>query len=277
MKRSPAAWIVLAVASAALGGCGASADPLQQVTDATSKTLAVRWARYELALERPRLFASSITVQGGRAASDFRTGLDYEFLQLKLRAGGYQTLFFDLEPATLLLAPSPAPAGALPAGKVWISVPLTEPVADRAIAAQAEGLAPVLLLDELAWGARGASSMGARVVANVPMQEYRVSVDLSKALSAARNARRGGIAAALEQQLDASPSGRVSILVWVSGPGYVGKIESAVPGSSLGAVSFWFLSYTKPYTGTVPPASQIVSLTSLAGRGHSPWAIATGS
>jgi hypothetical protein len=69
----------------------------------------------------------------------------------------------------------------------------------------------------------------------------------------------------------------VSILVWVSGPGYVGKIESAVPGSSLGAVSFWFLSYTKPYTGTVPPASQIVSLTSLAGRGHSPWAIATGS
>jgi hypothetical protein len=247
------------------------------VTGAASKTLAVQWARYELALERPRLFASPITVQGGRAASDFRAGLDYEFLQLKLPAGSYQTLFFDLEPTTFLLAPSPAPAGALPSGKVWISVALTGPGANRALAAQAEGLAPVLLLDEVLWGTLSASSLGARVVESVPMDEYRVSVDLAKALSAARSARRAGIAAAIEQELDASPSGRVSILVWVSGPGYVGKIESAEPGSSLGTVSFWFLSYTRPYTGTVPPASQIVPLASLARNGRSLWAIATGS
>ena len=63
----------------------------------------------------------------------------------------------------------------------------------------------------------------------------------------------------------------------MSGPGYVGKIESDVPGSGLGSASFWFLSYTKPYTGSGPPASQIVPLASLARGGRSLWAIATGS
>jgi len=273
MTRPARTWITLVVAAAALSGCGASGDPLRQVTRAASKTLAVQWARYELTLERPRLFASPIAVLGGRAAYDFRTGLDYEFLQLKLRAGSYQTLFFDLEPATFLLAP----AGALPAGKSWISVSLAGRGADRVLAAQAEGLAPVLALDEVAWGARSVSSVGARVVENVPLNEYRVSVDLAKSLSAARSARRAGIAAAIEQELAASPSGRVSVLVWVSGPGYVGKIESDVPGSGLGTASFSFLSYTRPYTGTEPPASQIVPLASLAHGGRSLWAIATGS
>jgi len=277
MKPSARAWIVLAAIAAALCGCGSSGDPLHQVTGAASKTLAVQWARYELTLERPRLFASPIAVQGGRAAYDLRTGLDYEFLQLKLRAGSYQTLFVDLEPKTFLLAPSPSPAGALPAGKIWISAPLTAPATDRVLAAQVEGLAPVLLLDEVAWGARSASALGGRVVENVPMQEYRVSVALAKALSAARSARRAAIADAIGQELEASPSGRLSILVWVSGPGYVGKIESSVPGSGLGTASFWFLSYTRPYTGTGPPASQVVSLASLARGGRSVWAIATGS
>jgi hypothetical protein len=268
---------VPALAAVALCGCGASGDPLKQVTGAVSKTLAVRWARYEVALERTRLFAAPIAVLGGRAASDFQTGLGYEFLQLKLRAGVYQTLFFDLESSTFLLSPSPAPAGALPSGKIWISVPLTGPAGDPALAAQAEGLAPVLLLDEIAWGARSASSVGARVVQSVPMEEYRVSVDLGLALAGAVRARRGAIAAAITQELTAAASGRVSITVWVSGPGYVGKIESDVPGSGLGSASFWFLSYTKPYTGSGPPASQIVRLASLARGGRSLWAIATGS
>ncbi len=109
------------------------------------------------------------------------------------------------------------------------------------------------------------------------MAEYRVSVDLATALSAARRARRGAIAAAIEQELHASPSGRLSIVVWVSGPGYVGKIKSEVPGSGLGTVSFLFSSFTRPYTGTVPPASQIVPLASLERGGHSLWGIATGS
>lgn len=269
--------IVVVAAAVGLCGCGASGTPLRNVRDAVTKTLAVTWARYELALERPHLFAAPITVQGGRAAYDFRTGLGYEFLQLQLRHRSYQTLFCDLEPAKFLLAPSPAPPGVLPAGKSWISVPLTGPGADRVLAAQAEGLAPALLLDEVAWGERSASSAGTRVVESVPMDEYRVSVDLASALKAARMARRGAIAATIEQELQASRSGQLSIVVWVSGPGYVGKIESAVPGSELGTASFLFSSYTKRYTGSTPPASQIVPLASLARGRRSLWGIATGS
>jgi hypothetical protein len=84
---------------------------LREVTGAVSKTLAVSWVRYEVALERPQLFTAPIAVRGGRAPYDFRTGPGYEFLQLRLRAGSYQTLSCDFQPATFLLAPSPAPAG----------------------------------------------------------------------------------------------------------------------------------------------------------------------
>jgi hypothetical protein len=276
MKRSAGVLSVAVAAAVALCGCGASGTPLHKVSGAVSKTLAVTWARYELALEQPHLFAAPITVQGGRAAYDFRTGLGYEFLQLQ-RHRSHQTLFGDLGPTTFLLAPSPAPAGVLPAGKTWISVPLARRAGDRVLAAQAEGLAPALLLDEVAWGARGVSSVGTHVVESVPMAEYRVSVDLATALSAARRARRGAIAAAIEQELHASPSGRVSIVVWVSGPGYIGKVESQVPGSGLGTVSFLFSSFTRPYTGTMPPASQIAPLALLERGGQSLWRIATGS
>lgn len=277
MKRSAGVLSVAVAAAVALCGCGASGTPLHNVSGAVSKTLAVTWARYELALEQPHVFAAPITVQGGRGAYDFRTGLGYEFFQLQLRHRSYETLYYDLGPATLLVAPSPAPAGALPAGKTWISAPLTRRASDRALAAQAEGLAPALLLDEVTWGAQGASSAGTHVVESVPMAEYRVSVDLATALSAAKRARRPAVAAAIEQELHASTSGRVSILVWVNGPGYVGKIQSKVPGAGIGTASFLFSSFTKPYTGTEPPASQIVPLATLARGGQSLWRIATGS
>jgi hypothetical protein len=278
MKRSAGALLVAVAVAAALSGCGASGTPMHRVSTAVRKTLAVTWARYEIQLGRPHLFTTPVSVQGGRAAYDFKTGLGYSFLQLRLPSRSYQMLLYDLEPSTLLLAPSPAPAGVLPAGKGWISAPLSTPRADHALAAQAEGLAPVLLLDEVTWGARSASSLGTRVIEAVPMAEYRVSVDLARALAAARKRRQGGIAAAIAEELRASASKRVEIVVWVSGPGYVGKIESDVPGSGLGATSFLFLSFTRPYTGTLPPASQVVPLGSLMdGSRKSVWAIATSS
>ncbi|HEY1777876.1 MAG TPA: hypothetical protein VGG41_17105 [Solirubrobacteraceae bacterium] len=263
------------LAAVALYGCGAGGDPGREVKSAVNKTLAVSWGRYELGLGSQHLFPPTITVQGGRAAYDFRTGLGYEFLQFQSRSGSSQTLYYDYEPTRFLLAP--AVTGALPAGKAWISAPLTGPGAHRVLTAQAEGLAPLLLLDEVAWGPRNVSAVGTRVVQSVPTQEYRVSVDLATARSVATKAGRRGIAAAIEQELEATPSGQVAVLVWVNGPGYVGKIESEVPGSGLGTVSFWFLSYVKPYTGIGPPASQVVPLNSLARDGRSLWAIATGS
>lgn len=277
VKRSAGALAVAVAVAAGLCGCGASGTPLHAVNSAVRKTLAVTWLRYELSLERPSLFKAPLSVQGGRAAYDVKTGLGYSFLQLQLPSGGSQLLLCDLEPTTFLLAPSPAPAGVLPAGKSWISAPLSTPTADHTLAAQAEGLAPALLLDEVAWGARSASSLGTQVVEAVPMAEYRVWVGLGPALAAARKTRQEGIAAAIEEELHASRSKRLEITVWVSGPGYVGKIAADLPGSGLGKASLLFLSITRPYTGTVPPASQVVPLAALMRGSKSVWAIATGS
>jgi hypothetical protein len=277
LKRSASAFVVSVAVAAGLCGCGTSGTPLHEVNTAVRRTLAVTWLRYELSLERPSLFKAPLSVQGGRAAYDVRTGLAYAFLQLRLRSGGYQLLFCDLEPSTFLLGPSPAPAGVLPPGKSWISAPLSTPSADHTLAAQAEGLAPALLLHEVEWGARSATSLGTRVVEAVPMAEYRVSVDLAPALAAATRARQRGIAAAIEEELHASRSKRLEVAVWVNGPGYVGKIAADVPGSRLGTTSLLFSSFTRPYTGTVPPASQVVPLASLVRGSESVWAIATGS
>jgi hypothetical protein len=277
MKRPASRLVAVVTVAVALCGCGARGTPLQKVNTAVRKTLASTWVRYELSLQHPHLFSASIDVQGGRAAYDFKTGLGYAFLQLQLPSSGHQTLFYDLEPASFLLAPSPAPAGVLPAGKSWISAPLSKPAAAHTLAAQAEGLAPALLLDEVAWGARSASSLGTKVVETVPMAEYRVQVNLPAALAAAKKRRQEGMAAAIEQELRTSPSGRLAIVVLVSGPGYVGKIESDVPGSDLGTTSFLFSSFTRPYTGTLPPASQVVPLASLNRGTKSVWAVATNS
>ena len=173
--------------------------------------------------------------------------------------------------------PLAAAAGALPAGKVWISAPLTGSAADRLLAAQAEGLAPMLPLTSSLGDPGAPHRWASRVVEGVPMHEYRVSVDLARALSAARRARSAGIAAAIEQELDASPSGplvdaRLGERARLRREDRVGG-----PGSGLGTASIWFLSYTKPYTGTAPPGSQIVPLASLARSGRSLWRIATGS
>jgi len=277
MRRPASALAAVAIVAAALSGCGSSGTPLHRVNSAVGRTAASTWVRYELSLQRPHLFSPSIAVQGGRGAYDFKTGLGYLFLQLKLPSSGYQTLFGDLEPATFLLAPSPAPAGVLPPGRNWISAPLSSSATDQGLSAQAEGLAPALLLDEIAWGVQHASAAGTHVVETVPMAEYRVTVNLATALTAAKRRRQAGVAAAIEQELHTDPSGSLTILVWVNGPGYVGKIESDIPGSKLGTTSFLFSSFTRPYTGTLPPASAVVRLASLAGGSKSVWTIATNS
>ncbi len=92
VKRSASALVVAVAVAAGLCGCGASGTPLHRVNTAVRKTLAVTWLRYELSLERPSLFKAPISVQGGRAVYDVRTGLGYAFLQLQLR--GVPALFW---------------------------------------------------------------------------------------------------------------------------------------------------------------------------------------
>jgi hypothetical protein len=109
------------------------------------------------------------------------------------------------------------------------------------------------------------------------MKEYRVSVDLSKALAAAKRAGKTAIAAAIAGELHATPSGRTSIAVWVTGPGHIGKIEAA-PATGLGKTTFQFTSFDARFNRSTPPTSQTVPLGSIApASSHALWTIATGT
>jgi hypothetical protein len=274
LSSTPSRLWLLAVVAFALAGCGGGGDPSNQVVGAARKTLALHWVRYDLTFEHPQLFAPSIRVVGSRGAVNLQARLSYAFLDLQRRDNGSQVLWLDLTPTTLLVDPEPPPAGMLPAGKVWISAPLSG--AD-ALAVQAEGLGPELPLDEISWGTQGAAHVSSSVVGHVPTDQYRVTVDLRKARTAAEKAHLDTVAAAISGELHASASPRLSLLVWVNGPGYVSRIDEVIPGAKLGAVSLLFTNFRLRYTGTLPSPAHVVPLSSLSLGTRSVWAAATGS
>jgi len=282
--------MLLVAATLALSGCGATGDPLQQAVHAATKTLALPGVGYDLTLNRSSLFGAWRMPVRGRAVYDPHAGLCYEKLVLEKQDGTSLALYLDILPTRLLVAPSPLPAGVLPEGKFWISTPLTgrvDAVMSRQLTAQAEGLTPELALDELAWGAQAVSFAGERVVDHVPMREYRVSVNLAKALSAARTAGRGAIAAAIEHEVDALGSSHtgghppsLSVTAWVNGSGYVARLMTTVPGSGLGTTSFSLSNFSAKVPRNLPLPTQTVALRSLersAEGSRTLWATATGT
>ena len=279
--------VLLALTALALGGCGgtgAGGRPLQRAVSAANRTLALPGVSYDLALSGSTIFGARPEPLRARGAFDFPARFGYEAIALPATAKqSAQKLFFDFLPAAFLVAPTPPPPRTLPDGASWISVPLKGPRAsrDKALAAQIEGLAPQLALDEVSWGARAASSLGGRVVNQVPMHEYRVSIDLGRALAAARKAGDDTVAAAIEHEQAALRAGGdgpyPSVMLWINGPGYVGRLESTSTGSGLGGTSFTFTSFSVKIPKSVPLPSQTVPLSSLAGAGRpsrSLWATA---
>jgi hypothetical protein len=271
------AVFVLAVVAAVLAGCGGGGSPLTHVVDAANSTRALSGTGYALTLEGQHLTRAPIDLPGGTAAYDLTTGVGYE--ALAVNGPVKRTLFLDFVPGGVYVAPWPTPKGLVPPGKIWLSVPFTGPKAPRpsdALPVQLEGLSPELALDEIAWGARDATSMGTHTVNHVPMHEYRVTVDLAKALAAAKKSGRPGIAAAIASQRHLAPSGRVTADVWVTGEGHIARIEQAIPGSKLGQTTFSFTSFHSRFKRPRPPASKTVPLASIAEpSSRALWAIAT--
>jgi hypothetical protein len=263
--------LVLAVALLAVTACGSSPDPLVQATNAARKTLGLNGVTYDLRLRGQNLVPGLL---GGRAAYDLSSGLGYEALTLKTADGSTRKLFFDFLPAAFYLAPYPAPSGLLPAGKTWISVPI---VAGDPLASQVEGLAPELALAEIAWGGEQATHVGRRVVQHVPLDEYRVTVDLQKALARAKHAGRPAVAAAIESEIRRGGSKRVPVTVWVNGPGYVAQVEKTLPGTGLGTASFSLSSFAARFNRTTPDPATIVPLVSIAHPERSIWSRASGT
>jgi hypothetical protein len=263
----------------ALAACGGGGNPLGQVVDAANATRGLSGTSYYLTLAGERLGPPSARLPTGKAAYDLRAGVGYEALTVQPRAGGKRTIYVDFLPSGVFVAPWPTPPGLLPPGKIWIAVPFAGAGAPRPtdpLPAQLEGLSPELALDEIAWGARSASSLGTRTVNHVPMHEYLVSVDLAKARSSAQRAGRRAIAAAIASELRASRTGRAAIKVWVTGPGHVGKIEATPPGTRLGRAVFQFTSFDARFNRNRPRASESVPLGKIADpSSRSLWTIAT--
>lgn len=112
----------------ALAGCGGSAGstpPLQRAVDAASKTLALPGVGYDLTMRGSTIFGALPEPVRGRAAQDLSASYGYEALALPETAGRpAQKLYLDFLRYAFLVLPSPPPAGTLPEGASWISVPL---------------------------------------------------------------------------------------------------------------------------------------------------------
>jgi hypothetical protein len=256
----------------ALSGCGSSPDPLGRAASAARKTLGLSGVAYDVRLRGQRLFPGLL---GGKAAYDLSQGIGYEALTLQNPDGSTRKIFFDFLPRAFYVTPYPAPAGLLPDGKIWISVPVAR---GGPVAVQAAGLAPELALAELAWGGVGATHVGSSVVSHLPTDEYRVTVDLAKALAEAKKAGRPAIAAAIAAELKTGGARRVPVTVWVNGPGYIARIEKPVPGSGLGTAAFTFSSFDAKFGRNPVDPSQIVPLGAVARPGRtSVWSLATGT
>jgi hypothetical protein len=250
----------------ALAGCGGSANPLHTVRDAATSSLKLT-AQSTLSLEDARLFGGTPGTIVGRGEFAFPKGLGYEAIQvpaLGTRATG---------PAYLVFLPTrlwskPVVSSALPKGHLWISARFTgSGPTTPSLALALESVNPQLLLDEISTGAVAASSSGQRVVNHVPFSEYVVSVDLTRALAAART---GALRIAIQQQLAALRAGRgahastrVRIEVGIDGAGHLAQLQTSVPGSKLGTVQIGLWKFGSTVPLSLPLASETVDIASL--------------
>jgi hypothetical protein len=274
---------VLASVPLACSACGGGGDPLARVDAAASQTLA-QPAGFNLVLGGATAFGRARQPLLALADADFPTSTTYEALDLKAVPGRLPyTMFFVFEPDRVLLQPAPAPARLLPAGKFWIAVGAggegPHGRRSRRLLAQLEALTPELALREITWGAQAASAGGERVVDHVPLAEYTVSVDLAKALAAARRAHGPALAAAIAGQIaqlraQGAHASSLDVRVWVDGPGYVERLQLAPPGSGLGTTTFSLSGFGRSIRPSIPGPSLVVGLDPLVRAGRapaSPW------
>ena len=265
-----------------LAGCGGSANALTSVSAAVDTSLA-------------HVFSARVTLTGAEALGakpnqvlhtsgvfDVHRALVYDRVDLPGPLDQNKVPprdFLVFLPAKIFLAP--ATQRLLPAGKTVISVPVSAGTAAVAGATrfvtQAMGLNPLLLLDEIAAGATAATRTGSEVVAHVPFVDYRVTVDLRRALAHLSGPFARAERIAITQELAALGPGHssVEVAVRVDGAGFVRDLHTSVPGSKLGRLAMDLHGYGATFKPSYPTPAQIVTLASLAGAwswsAHWPW------
>jgi hypothetical protein len=273
------ALAAVGIALALVAGCGGTgkAQNRNTVVSAANRTLA-QSVLAAVTFTGSTLFGRHSAPVGAREGSVFTQGLAYEAIDVPdVKQESTSRQFLAFRPGTLYFWPgSAAGRAALPSGDDWISVPLTRVVESLfpRFVEQAEGLTPQLLLDEIAWGAKSASSEGREVVNHIPFAKYTVSVNLRRALSRATGPGAAAIRLAIADELSAMRShgsaGRPQtplVTVWIDGPGRIARLEGALPGSGLGTVTFVLSNYGIAVSGSTPRPTQIVSIYSVLHKG----------
>jgi hypothetical protein len=199
----------------------------------------------------------------------------FDLPELKHQEPGTEHVIFL--PAEVYLQPKAGRLAVLPRGKKWLSAPVggAESVSVNfpQFVAQAEGINPVLLLSELAWGATRATPLGPgrQIVDHVPTQRFLVSIDLARALAGARGPAAQALGQAIQEQLIAARGpATVSVLTSIDHQGRVVQMQTDLPGTGEGtdlmALSYFGSGPAGPVRA--PPSNQVVGIASITPSGE---------
>jgi hypothetical protein len=251
---------------------------LNAVIEGAQRTLA-RTATVTWRLDGATAFGRAHAPVFAHGSFDFRSARGTEIIDLpelpRQEPGTENAIFL---PAQLYLQPKGTTGSVLPRGKQWLSV---TPAASESVQrnfpqflGQAEGVNPLLLLDEVAWGATTAVPMGRRVISGVPLHEYAVSVDLAQALSRTTGPGADTLGLAIQEQLTALGSGRssgepkVPVSAWVDDAGQLVQVQAALPGTGEGTALMTVRSFGTAVPAQPPAASAVLDIRSLTPSGE---------
>jgi hypothetical protein len=232
-------------------------------------------------LDGSQVFGSTRGPVFGTGPFDLASGRGSEVIDLpeaRHQEPGTEHVVFV--PGRVFLQPRASASAVLPRGKKWMSAALTgsDSVATNfpRFVGQVEGVNPVLVLQELAWGATAAVPIAERpALAGVHAQGYEVSVDLTRALAAAGRAAATVSGLAIQQQLSALASGKsgsaagsVSVFAWVDHVGRVVQWRVSLPGAGVGTALVALSRFGLNVRVGVPPPAEVVDIGSLTPSGE---------
>jgi hypothetical protein len=251
------------------------AEPLKGVVAAAARMLSRR-ARVSFRLDGAQVFGSTRAPVFGIGVFDFASGLGSEVIDLpevgRQEPGIERVIFVQTR---VYLQPKGTSTVALPHDKAWMSASLTgsESVSTNfpQFIGQIQGLNPLLLLQEVAWGARAATPIEERSRRAPEARGHRVTIDLARALAATGKAGATVSSLAIQQQLSALGSGRsasVSVFVWIDRTGRIAQLRASIPGAGLGTELLTLEDVKNSVRVVAPPAAQVVDITALTPSGE---------
>jgi hypothetical protein len=265
----------LGAGRAAIPAIGPSA--LDGVPAAAARTLTQR-AAIGIRLEGAQAFGPVQAPVYAQGPFDFATGQGSEVIDLpevrNQEPGTEQAIFF---PTRVYLQPRGVSLAVLPKGKQWMSATIagSESVNTNfpEFVVQVEGINPMLLLSELAWGATSSVPLGParQIVDHVPAQRFRVEVDLTQALARAGGPAAAAISQAIQEQLTGQGSPQrptVSIEAWVDRAGRVVQMQTTVPGIGEGTALVAVSYFGRAVEVSPPSPSKVIDITALTPSGE---------